>query len=595
MYAIGAAITFVALILPLAFARPANLTSDESLYLAEAHALAGGHGLTYPSGEPVTHRAPLYPLVLAPAVAIAGDDGAYAVVKAIVVINVLLVALIAWRMAGAIGGAAAGVTAGSSAYLNGLGTTLYLDPMQSMFMLLAVASLAEAMRRPRVAWFAAAGASIGLSFLVKEAAVQWAPLGVIAWLALPALRTRIGARGAVAFSTALALVVAPWFVWVWVQTDSVFMLGALTTMRASFLATAAVGGFAAAVALWRGRAPVGRLPVARYAMFAAITIGIAWGGAVLYMLERYDAWDYPVAYWRTVPHYLMNVAPSAQPYFLLAAALGWLGVRSVRRDGDARLLAVMALMYVPFALVAANRSLQLRDALPIIYIAHIALGLAAADAAGYLRRSMAPAQALAIGAVVAAVAVGFVVQQARAFTSTNAEAAAIGARADSWDSDFVREIAASMDAHIPAGATVVSSRLYFSSLYVHTDERYQIRQMPTVGVDIVDGDQLLKRRSNLFRWEDDDLRPAETGDTWLWLKRYEGKDYWVGLGEQELLEYLAANEVSYILLTGEDLAFSSLHAAAYLSGHPAFKLVDSDRRSATEQFFLYVSTEHSSG
>ena len=243
-------------------------------------------------------------------------------------------------------------------------------------------------------------------------------------------------------------------------------------------------------------------------MFAAIAIGIAWGGAVLYMLERYDAWDYPVAYWRTVPHYLMNVAPSAQPYFLLAAALGWLGVRSVRRDGDARLLAVVALMYVPFALVAANRSLQLRDALPIIYIAHIALGLAAADAAGYLRRSMAPAQALAIGAVVAAVAVGFVVQQARAFTSTNAEAAAIGARADSWDSDFVREIAASMDAHIPAGATVVSSRLYFSSLYVHTDERYRIRQMPTVGVDIVDGDQVLKRRSNLFRWEDDDLRPA---------------------------------------------------------------------------------------
>ena len=225
VYAIGAAIAFVALILPLLFAHPANLTSDESLYLAEAHALAHGHGLTYPSGEPVTHRAPLYPLVLAPAVAIAGDDGAYAVVKAIVIINVLLVALIAWRMAGAIGGAAAGVTAGGSAYLNGLGTTLYLDPMQSMFMLLAVASLAEAMRRPRVAWFAAAGVSIGLSFLVKEAAVQWAPLGVIAWLALPALRTRIGARGAVAFSTALALVVAPWFVWVWVQTDAVFMLG----------------------------------------------------------------------------------------------------------------------------------------------------------------------------------------------------------------------------------------------------------------------------------------------------------------------------------------------------------------------------------
>src|SRR6185295_17198522 len=141
-------------------------------------------------------------------------------------------------------------------------------------------------------------------------------------------------------------------------------------------------------------------------------------------------------------------------------------------------------------------------------------------------------------------------------------------RFDSWDSDFVGEIAASMDAHIPPGATVVSSRLYFSSLYVHTNERYRIRQMPTVGVAIGHSESdLLTRRSNLFRWEDPEVRPAQSGDTWLWLKRFEGKNYWVGLGEQELLEYLRAHDVAFLVLTGEDLAFSSLTPAAYLTGN----------------------------
>ena len=40
---IALAVTLVAtLVLPIAVARRANLTSDESLYLAEAHAIAGG-------------------------------------------------------------------------------------------------------------------------------------------------------------------------------------------------------------------------------------------------------------------------------------------------------------------------------------------------------------------------------------------------------------------------------------------------------------------------------------------------------------------------------------------------------------------------
>ena len=585
--AVGA--VFVSLMLPLVFAHPSNLTSDESLYLAESYSLAHGGGAAYPSGEPVAHRAPLYPLALAPSVAIGGPDGAYVITKAIVILNALLVAAIAWRMGGATAGTVAGIAAGASAYLNGLGTTLYLDPLESMFALLAVAALAEAIRRPRVAWFAAAGACIGFSFLVKEAAVQWVPLPVVACLALPALRNRTGVRGAIAFLLAFAAVVAPWFAWVWAQTGGIFLVGHPGRAEAIGGSLMLPVALSVAVAAWRGMLAGPIRQATRVATPTAIAIGVVWGGAILYTLERNDAWNYPIAYWATVPRYLTSVAPNAQPYLLLVAALAWLAVRAVRGNDDARLLLAVASMFTPFAIFAANRSLQLRDALPIVYVAYLALGIATGDAARHVRRTMTPGQAFVPVALVALVAGAFVVYEVRSFTSANAEAASVDVRADSWDSSFVREIAASMDAHIPPGASVVTSRLYFSSLFIHTDGRYRIRQMPTVGVDI-DGssERLLVRRSNLFRWEDREVRPAQPGDTWLWLKRFEEKNYWVGLGQEELLEYLRIHDVTFIVLTGEDVAFSSLQATSYLSGHPAFTLIDSERRSDADEFYLYA-------
>src|SRR3990172_9085365 len=62
--ALGVAL-MVASILPAFLAAPSRLTSDESLYSAEALNIATGKGLTYTTGDPITHRPPLYPALLA--------------------------------------------------------------------------------------------------------------------------------------------------------------------------------------------------------------------------------------------------------------------------------------------------------------------------------------------------------------------------------------------------------------------------------------------------------------------------------------------------------------------------------------------------
>jgi len=578
--------------LPMLVAGPSHLTSDESLYLAESHNIARGQGFTYPSGEPITHRAPLYPLALAPAVARGGDDAAYALAKAMIVANALLVMVLAWRVGGALAGTVAGFAASASAYLSGLGTTLYLDPMQCAFMLGAVLALLEATRTRRARWFAIAGVCTGVAFLVKESAVEWIPLAAVAWLALPSLRNSAGARGALVFTLAFGVAVAPWLIWAYAETSTLFLIGAPDAGVAALIlaAAAAYAGFAGALARWPSMPPTLRNRAPRLALPAAAALTIAWGAFMLFGLTRYSSWSYPNDYLSSVPRYLRTVAPQAQPYFLLVAAWCVVTWRAVRGDDVSRLLAVAALLFAPFALFTANRGLQLRDALPIVYLSYVALGVATAVVMANLRERIdAPFGEVLLYGGLAVAGVALAVHQTASFLAERSETSSAAVRADNWDSPFVRQISDWMSAHLPEGSHVLSSRLYFSSVHVNTDGRFRIRQMPTVRVDPEAGqDGLLVPRSNLFRWGDHALRPSLPSDNWLHLRRFPGKEYWVGLRQQELLEYITEHEIDYILLTGEDIAFSSLQYADYFSGHPAFTLLHRIRVSAADQFFVYA-------
>jgi hypothetical protein len=582
-----------ALWLPMIVASPAPLSSDESLYLAEAHSIAWGEGFSYPSGEPVTHRAPLYPLALAYAVALGGDDAAYGVAKAIVIVNAALVMAIAWRIGGAVAGLAAGFAASASAYLSGFGTTLYLDPMQCTFMLLALLALLRATGDTRLRWFAFAGACTGLAFLVKESAVQWAPLAAAAWLGVPAWRSAIGARGASTFTLTFGAVIAPWWMWVYAHSSTLFLLGEPSPAANAMLIVGAIAfsAFAGAIAWWPAAGERARRVAPRLAAPACALIVLVWSAFMLYGLTRYSTWPYPNGYLASVPDYLASVAPQAQPYFLLVAAWGFVAWRAARGDDAMRLVAIAALLFAPFALFIANRGLQLRDALPIVYLSYVALGCAAAWLITQLRERADiayGAQIASAGLVIAAIALA--AHQAAAFRDGDGVA---HDEAGDWDGPFAREVASWMSANLPEGAHVLSSRLYFSSLYVHTEGRFPIRQLPTVRVDVAPwSDGLLVPKSNLFRWEDSHLYPSSGDNAWLTLRQFPGKEYWVGLRQQELLAYIMAEQIDYVVLTGDDGAFSSLHIAPYLSGHPAFSLIHSDADSPAEQAYVYAVNRH---
>ncbi|MBI5288950.1 MAG: glycosyltransferase family 39 protein [Chloroflexi bacterium] len=576
-----------ALLIPLVIASPSHLSSDESLYVAEAFNISHGKGLTYPSGDTITHRAPLYPLLLAPAVRLAGSDGAYGIAKLVVVFNAVLVMALAWRMAGQLAGWITGLAAAASAYLSELGTTLYLDPMQCSFLLLCALALNTAVTSGRWRWYAASGLCLGFAFLIKESAVQWLPLAIVVVLSLPSARHRHGFRGAAVFTLVFLATVAPWWIWLFAQTGQLFLLGdprALLAEGLVVLSIAAVfAGFAVAIR---------RLPSPRYAVPAAVLISVTWCAFMIYGLASFSSWGYPDEYLTTIPRYMLRVAPQMQPFFLIAVAWIWVCARAVRGDEPSRMLCAAAALFAPFALLAANDWLQLRDALPLIYLSYAALGIAAAGAWPALRRfSIDNSATVVLAGASAIAAAAFVFHEASVFRDVTAREAEARDESGSWDSPYTRSVATWMEEHLPAGSNVLMSRLYFSGIHVETEGRFHIRQLPTVRVDIdPERAPLLEARSNLFRWGESDIRSTQPGDTWLHLQQFPVKNYWVGLSEQELLEYIAAHDIDYVVLTGEDVAFSSSAYAWYFAANSAFHLMDTFAGTSGDRMFAFSVT-----
>ena len=101
-------------------------------------------------------------------------------------------------------------------------------------------------------------------------------------------------------------------------------------------------------------------------------------------------------------------------------------------------------------------------------------------------------------------------------------------------------------ANIPRGTPIMSSRLYFSQLYLRTGARYPIAQLPTVNVVPLAGAlPYLQARSTLFRWEDR-LLPAPQQEThWISVDAYSSKHYFTALSEDDLLREITRRQDGY--------------------------------------------------
>ncbi len=583
----------VVLSLPLLLAQPGPLTSDESLYVSEGMNLALGKGFTYTTGEPVSHRGPLFPALLAADFSIAGSslDHARWVPQLFALANAALLLALGWRLFGReVGMLAAAVGLVSSLPVL-MATSLFLDGVETFFLLLTLLFLHRALMEGRPRWAALAGAALGLAMLTKESALLWLPLPFVMVLLLGPAVDRPRAL-LVAYTAGFLAVAGWWWPYVYAVTGRVYLLGEPAQAAPWLGAGVLCLGLAALIGtIIARRGSLGRLrPWFRWLLAGLLVT--AWGALFLIGLEQHSGWPFPQDYLRTVPDYAATALASwVRPLPLIALAWGYVAYRALRGSLGDRLLLLGLLLFLPFALFVANRDLHVRHMLPLVYLSYVALGRATIDFARWLAETVGESLTPPVGAGLAALAVvaglgWFAVTETQRFTDLRTAFDPTAVRQEHWDNPLVHRTAAWIDENVPAGTPIMSGRLYYSQLYALTEGRYPWWQLPTVRVEFSGSPPAPVRASTLFRWEDHAI-PQGPGEPWLYLRQYPEKLYYVALSERDLLAELVEHDIGYLVLTGDDAGFSSLSLVPYFEDHPAFHKVAAFVSDASNQAHIF--------
>ncbi len=583
----GAVVAILLLLsLPVFTTGRSPLNSDQSLYLAEALNISDGH-LTYPTGEPIVHRSPLYPAFIAGVFQFSGVslDSAYFVAQVSVIANLLLLFLLGRALFGFWAGAVAGIMAASSLYLRGMGTTLFLDSTQVTFLLVSLLAYWRAETSRSAPLMAFAGALLGASFLIKEASILFLPLPLVVGLMFGFERN--WKQIMPAWFAGFGVTTVWWWIWVYIQTGQLFLIGSPNGGLALMLVGVLALGAACTAALLKFAPP--QFHAALTSRTAAVLVLFTWGAFFFFGLER-TGWAYDSDYLGNTTSYLLNIfLPNVQPAPLIIAGWAWLVWCAIKGGPVAGLLVICALLYGSFFILVADRGLSLRDELPIVYLSYLAVGGLAASIVrwgtrldlGSTGRIWGGAGAMGIVVVMTAIVL---------VSGTSVTVASVATLQDDWDNPLVRETADWISENIEPGATIMASRLYYSHIYFLTDGDYLIHQLPTVEVDLQPQPGSLtplSRASTLFRWEQHLLPADSPADQWLYLTRYPVKGYFIGLAEDDLLLELERRQVDYVVVSTLDAGFSSPSFNRYFEENPAFELIHVITASPLDEVRIY--------
>jgi dolichyl-phosphate-mannose-protein mannosyltransferase len=554
-------------------ARP--MSPDDGLYASLSARWLAGHPLQTMAGDPATIRAPGYVMVLAVATRLLGDW--VHATRVIAAPAAALVVLAAGLVARSIGGSVTAVllaallaTPSVVVGLEGSG----IDSLQVGIVLVAIAIGLRAAPEWRPSTAIAAGALLGLSILVKETSLVLLAWPALASIGQPSQELRAAIRWAGWMTLTAAVVVAPWWIWVFAETGNWFPTRLSGTAAA--LGVAAFG--VVAVVAWLGT----RGRVAGGLARGLDRLRSRWRWALALLAALFLAALVVAAFTLSQARFSLDRRPS-----LTELAASATGIVQLFPGPILAVLVVLGLVLLA-CVVAAEERPALRSVL-------LALVLVSSSSAivvlmGWEARSAIASVVLALVIATTAVVriVASVARRGRARLAMPIRAAAILVPAlvvaiglrnawttylhepnrtiRGWGSPQVANAARWIDQHAAPGETIVTSWLFGWSLDADTSARYRWVLQPTLQLRIGKaGEPPFVPVGTLFR-EPVPVPRTTTGD-YLFVRYHDTEHYYVGLEATALAHELAQPGVGHLVVAGESQQ-SSAGITAALDGWP---------------------------
>jgi 4-amino-4-deoxy-L-arabinose transferase-like glycosyltransferase len=435
------------------------------------------------------------------------------VTKAAFLLSLALLYLLGKEVYGKQVGLASVVLAASSSYMMKLATHLYIDHVQTLFMLVSLYVFIQAIERGRHGLSILAGVSLGIAFLCKELAILWGPLPLLLVLGIAKWRTWNNLRLVIAFWLGFFLPVASWWFYYYVVTGEIFLMSnAVWGVGYRILPPLAISVMAMLIAArcgyliytrstersLSGAALYGRVKSLPLSLVGGLgwLIWLVFTIAFLIMLSRATGWisspsEIPIRFSSFVDLWYTRVVPD-QPllrYLLVVALVPVLVGAFLRKQKSDRVLIWSLLTCVPLMLTAnPGRYFPSRYLLPVFWLAYLALGrlliLIISFVAKVLRRSRSKANLFVHSFQNTLLLILIVCGAWKSYTSISTEEYVSSTPSGAYNDQSVVEVGRWLSEHAPPGSNIGSTLHYLTGLYFYTGGQYEFYQFWRRSLDI---------------------------------------------------------------------------------------------------------------
>ncbi len=548
------------------FARNHRVFVDDGLYLLEGLNLLEGRGVSIFGNEQETIRGPVFPLMVGiVSLVFDRDVGAIGMVlRALAVVNPILLYLVIRRLAGPVAGLLAAALAAAFSYTAVLTQTLNVDAVMVGLLLAAILLVIVSIDRQDVRLAVGSGAALGLAILTKETALALLPMGLVAGglLGWPA-------RSVAWHYAGLVAVCLPWWAYVLVSSGEIYLVGQLSTA----LAVAAVAAVASAglvgLVLWRRGIASALFRSKRGRAGAAWAVVGLWVVVLTGLLLSTTPAAAELTLGSAQSYVRKRVLPATPVWYLLGPAFLYVLVRAVRGHRLWSFYLALIVMQIPVCvLLLALRYTLARQFLPLQTLLYGALAALAAALlhAALERRPWASRRALAAVAagLIAVIVVPTALGRGRYFVTYD-RGALEGGNPDNQLNRAARDMSDYMEKNVPEGEGVISTWHYSYQVAYQTglDQRFE-----QLDLDCPEEPRSLVATAcgtGSEIWTD---TPAKT----IWF-RLDGECTAAAMSLGTVLAQLERTDSDYLLLTSDRRHPGLFDSAPQLAASGAFEIV----------------------